>query len=260
MKIHITLFIFLFFIALLSCGETDNIENKPSSYDKNLIEIAECTNITRPVDTYVYPVTPGSDQWKTLHSKGMDEVLKACRVPEKVLKKQSTSAVIQTFLDYPFSLHIYTSSSTLLNGFKSSVVYNDAYTELLKRKDAGKCIFQVYQLFNPIGCTTATLMSPLLELLMAQQEFYSQLNNLEKKELIKEALKKIKVRIDFDPLLVHDNETTCLLIGRVMESAKFDPFIQELNHNEKMNQYLETQSYYSTVCEIILSYADQFVK
>ncbi len=176
------------------------------------------------------------------------------------MQNQSTQAVIQTFFDYPFSLDMYSSSSTLLDGFIGSVVFNSAYAELLKRKDAGECLLERYLLFNPVGCNVAIIMGPLLEMLLAQQEFYTQLNVDEKKELVKAALGKMDVREDFDPLLANRNETTCMLIGRIMENSGFNPFIEEVKNNKKMSKYLEEQFHGYDNYGLILLYANEFIK
>ncbi|MDR2969456.1 MAG: hypothetical protein LBV32_07625 [Tannerellaceae bacterium] len=256
-KLFAVSFICLF---LFSCGNNSEEEVGPIPYITRTVD-ASCTGIPVPEDTYAYPVLPGTDEWEKLSQKEMKEVLKACQVPEDILRKQSTHAVIQTLFDYPFSVSdMYSSSSTLLDGFERSAEYNPAYPELLKRKDAGTCLLERYLMLNPVGCDGATtLITDFYEMLLAQPEFYSRLTAKEKKELVKIALEKIKIRMDFDPLLVYHNETTCLLIGRIMVSAEFASFTKEVANNKELAQYLETQYPYGDY-DNILSYANQFIK
>ncbi|MDR1344632.1 MAG: hypothetical protein LBJ39_04690, partial [Tannerellaceae bacterium] len=210
----------LFWIILLypfffSCGDDGNLYDYDSvdpDYYGSFIDMAECTNVPRPADTYVYPVVPGTDEWKELHNKGMEEVKKACRVPDDVLQNQSTQAVIQTFFDHPYCIDgLYTSSSTELNGFMRSVEGNSIYSELLKRKDAGKCLLKRYLPYNPVGCGTIDLQFTVFEMLIAQSEFYSQLSADEKKMLVKEALRKHLIIVAFDPESGYRNHTTFML-------------------------------------------------
>lgn len=257
-------------LLLFSCGSEEETKTDTPNYGflapvsaenyTKLIASEECTNIPRPADTYVYPIAPGTDAWIKLHEKGLNEVIKACQVPDYILRKISTPAVIQTFFDYPFSMELWASSSTYLNGFEKSVGHNSVYIELQKRKDAGKCLLERYNIFNPVGCDIAIFITPLFELLLAQPEFYSQLNSDEKKTCVKAALQKIKSRIDFDPALVHHNETTCFLIGRVMVSAKYSPFTKEIKNNKNLSQYLENQTKGYEDYNTILSHATQFIK
>lgn len=242
-------------LFLFSCEENAEINNP---YITKSVDFS-CISIPVPEDAYMYPIVPGTDEWVGLHKKGMDEVLKACQVPEDTLRKLSTQAVIQAFFDYPFVMDMYASSSSLLNGFKQSCEFNSAYPELLKRKDAGTCLLDRYLLLNPTGCNGATLVAGLYEMLLAQSVFYSQLNAEKKKELVKAALVKIKKREDYDSLLAHHNQTTCLLIGRIMISAGFPPFTKEVANNKELAQYLETQSLYNYY-DNILSFANKFIK
>lgn len=269
MKVYNVFFIILIPLFLFSCGK-DDVNAEMEMYDpigtikyvdyQTLLGSAECINVPRPADTYVYPIVPGTEEWMELHQKGMDEVLKACRVPEDILQKQSTQAVIQAFFDYPFVLDMYAGSSTLLDGFINSAKYNSAYAELLKRNDAGTCLLERYLLYDPVGCDAAILMAPLLEMLLAQPEFYSRLTTDESKQLVKEALQKNRTRIDFEPLLRHQNATTCLLMGRVMVNAKYNPFIKKASSNRTLTQYLEKQNREFNDYATIISYANQFIK
>jgi hypothetical protein len=268
MKTKITIYIILLCPFLFACDNNDDVvENvlydyevlMKTEYYQNLIKRAECTNIPRPDDTYIYPVVPGTDEWMKLHQKGMDEVRKACIVPAKFLKKQSTQAVIQTYLDYPFLGDIDTSSSTLLNGYKSSSEYNSAHEELLKRNDAGRCLLETYTVFNPAGCIAFILTGIHLEMLLAQPEFYSQLNTNEKKTLVKEVLRKTEIRLNYDYSSHTLYETPGFLMGRMMVSANFSPFIKEVNKNKLLAQYLETQDIEFSDYDIIISYANQFI-
>jgi hypothetical protein len=261
MKMKMKILILLLGLFLCACGEGED-EDEEIKTNPYITESSDpCTNIPVPADTYVYPIVPGTDEWVELHQKGMDEVLKACQVPAEILQKQCTQAVIETFFDYPFVTDMYTSSSTLLEGFKRSAAYNPAWPELQKRKDAGKCLLERYLLLNPVGCQGAVLLKmPLHEMMLAQPVFYFQLNTDEKKELVKATLDKIGLRIAFDPALVHQNRTACLLIGRVLASARFAPFTREVNRNKTLALYLETQSYEYSDYEAILSFANLFIK
>jgi hypothetical protein len=249
-------------LFLFSCGNNNEEEVGLIPYITITKTVdASCTGIPVPEDTYAYPVLPGTDEWEKLSQKEMKEVFKACQVPENILRKQSTHAVIQTFFDYPFSMSdMYASSSTLLDGFERSTEYNPAYPELLKRKDAGTCLLERYLLLNPVGCDGVTFVADLYEMLLAQPEFYSQLTAKEKKELVKIALEKIKIRMDFDPLLAYHNVTTCLLIGRIMVSAEFAPFTKEVTNNKDLSQYIESQYQAYSDYDNILSYANKFIK
>jgi len=52
----------------------------------------------RPSDSYNYPVYPGMKEWGNF--KTNKEMLEACQVPAKTLKKMSTQAVIQALWEH----------------------------------------------------------------------------------------------------------------------------------------------------------------
>lgn len=259
----------LFCLFLFSCGENDNEKDLDSSEYSNLIAYTsygelikseKCSNVPRPEGTYTYPIVPGTEEYLKIHQKGgIKAAVEACRIPENVLKNQSTPAVIQTFFDYPFTFDMHSSNSTLLDGFTNSVKYNDSYAEMLKRKDAGKCLLERYTFFIPVGCAYSSLTTCVFEMLLAQPEFYSQLNTNEKKELVKEVLNKLEIRTDFDPTINYSYGATYLLMGRVMESANFSSFLDEMKTDKKLAEYLESQSYEFEDFNRILSYANLFI-
>ncbi|CAK7049443.1 MAG: hypothetical protein PARBB_02465 [Parabacteroides distasonis] len=236
-----------------------NEDSLNTLYYKNLIENSKLANIPRPADTYIYPVVPGTDRWKELSEKGQDEIVKVCRVPKSVLQKQSTAAVIQTFVDHPFSLDMYLSSSTLLDGFKKSVEYIDPYSELQERKDAGLCLLERYQLFAPAA---PSLLFNVYEMLLAQPEFYTQLNGGEKRALIKAVLEKAAIRIELDPELnqVGLGQITYFLLGRIMQNAEYAPFCKKVKSDESLRRFLKSMEYGFENYDDIFYFATQFLK
>ncbi len=62
---------------------------------------------------YDYPVRPGMDEWGTLGSSAKYDV---CQIPEDILKKMTTRALVETVLDYP-RLLIYTAHNDMQMGF-----------------------------------------------------------------------------------------------------------------------------------------------
>lgn len=50
-------------------------------------------------EPYVYPVVPGTEEWNALD--GHDQMIKACQIPEDILSRLSTKALLETVLGYP---------------------------------------------------------------------------------------------------------------------------------------------------------------
>lgn len=49
---------------------------------------------------YQYPILPRSDEWKMFESR--TEMVDACQIPETILKKMTTEALLETIIKYPF--------------------------------------------------------------------------------------------------------------------------------------------------------------
>ena len=86
------------------------------------------------IDTpYVYPVLPGTDEWRAL--KNMQEKIEACHVPEELLQNMTTEALAETVLTYPL-LPCMFAFDTIEMGYRSVSGYFLGLSELEKREDA----------------------------------------------------------------------------------------------------------------------------
>lgn len=88
--------------------------------------------------TWDFPVKPGSKEWKTFATG--QEMVKACQIPESILKKISTRALVEICLNYPLFFE-YTSCNNErigideiiknFNGLYESTLRNDGVKELI---------------------------------------------------------------------------------------------------------------------------------
>lgn len=99
---------FYFFIILLpllfSCNNEDNNFNSfpelnNEQYSYYVAEALDAMNMPRPEGSYNYPCLPGMPSWEKL--KSGEEMDLACHVPDDILKKQTTQAVIQAMWEHP---------------------------------------------------------------------------------------------------------------------------------------------------------------
>jgi len=110
----------LMFAITGGCEDNEN----PFSYEELILPQLQSMNMPRPTDSWNYPVYPGMDEWAKFESS--QEMVDACQVPEKRLKKMSTQAVIQALWEYPFftePLHRY----LYQKDFESLFLQNNAY-------------------------------------------------------------------------------------------------------------------------------------
>lgn len=81
---------------------------------------------------YVYPTVPGSAAWQALKTRG--EKGAACEIPENVLSRLTTAALLETVLDYPLLGDIL-AWSTPEKGFEILLGNFNGLRELMQRAD-----------------------------------------------------------------------------------------------------------------------------
>lgn len=118
---------------------------------------------------YDYPIKPGTDEWKAFGSH--EEMLKACQIPEELLHRMSTAALVETVLNYPLSVDLWAYDSYEL-GIKHVSEQFNGLSELLSRNDAGVALIALYQTIDP---GALDINSPIAE----QTEYLFRLLNTE---------------------------------------------------------------------------------
>ncbi len=71
--------------------------------------------ITEP---YEYSIVPGTDEWNELQS--LEEKLEACQIPEEIVSKMTTEALVESVMNYPMIIRL---SGGLWGGFESGREY-----------------------------------------------------------------------------------------------------------------------------------------
>jgi len=257
------LFILLLFgLNFVTCTNDNELPfNGIDKYNESIQGILDIMNMDRPDDSYNYPVYPGTKEWESLSSG--DEMLKACQIPEKTTKAMSTQALIQAIWEYPLVYEVF-HRYQYQRDFEALFFQNNAYIELCKRKDAGKALLTRMEAVDPLSVDRVL---KILDLLIAQNVFASQLNTNEKRTVIEIGLRTDELRQQQISLADgSDRAITWLMFGRVMKSADFDGFVKEVSRNEQLNDFLNTTNYvymdvvYGDIPQIIVHYAQDFIQ
>lgn len=133
-------------------------------------EIPESTFLS---ESYVYPVIPGTDEWKELQTH--EEMLEVSQIPDDILCQMTTEALVQTVLDYPLSLDMLL-FDTYKQGFKAVYGGFNGLRELVDRKDSGSELLKRYKAIsvprNILSDEGSKAYFDLawLEIILAQQE------------------------------------------------------------------------------------------
>jgi hypothetical protein len=239
--INCFLLISLFFSACSDEQEQETVFPYGALFQENL----KCMNMPRPDDSYNYPVYPGMEEWAKF--KTGQERLDACQIPTSTLEKMSTQAVVQAIWEHPLLLEIF-HRYRYQGDFESMFSTNNAYMELAKRNDAGAALYERFLVVNPLTTYPGIEELKTLELLISQPVFIAQLDDDQKKNVVKTA-------IEHDGLRQQDaawadntfagslRVITWLLVGRTMFAAGYTPLIEAANGNEHLKAFLEHKDY-----------------
>ncbi|MBP3519670.1 MAG: hypothetical protein J6K31_15040 [Parabacteroides sp.] len=232
-------------IGLFSCNSEDEWLNSFQTLDDEqyafyVADALEAMNMPRPVGSYNYPCLPGMLAWKDL--KSSEEMKRVLRIPKKILKKQSTQAVIQALWELPdFPMYYYLSSSTYLQNIVEQFFFNDeTYQELTKRSDAGACLAERYYRMN-ITKTRHAFYNNSLQLLLSQHIFLDQLSSREKKQLAKEMMSRIEVirkvlKAESEKPIMSELPIYFCLV-RIMANSKYTPMLAWMEEDEDASNF-----------------------
>lgn len=123
---------------------------------------------------------------------------KQSQIPENVLQRMTTEALLQSCLKFPFLLEIYASNS-IQKGFTFQHDNFNGLQELFKRPDAAVTMLKLYQRLRTADA--ATKASPaeggrfsfelsFVEIFLAQREIVRRLSGIERKALAAECIAK----------------------------------------------------------------------
>jgi len=131
---------------------------------------------------YDFPIKPGSEEWADIQSHA-DRAL-ACQIPEDILGKMTTEALIETVLDYPFYMDLYFFNN-YQNGFETMSSRFNAFQELLTREDLGGKLIARYSMMDPTDINESGMLNGKrfnsfsfadIEILLSQDEVLEKLN------------------------------------------------------------------------------------
>jgi hypothetical protein len=196
---------------------------------------------------YDYPIKPGTESWRKFNTQA--EMISACQIPEDVLGKLSTRALVETCLSYPLFSQI-TAYNSVQDGFSRFASKFNGFRELLSRQDAPSILVDKYKKMDPSGYSKTWpsvqkgqfIYSYLfVEILLAQDQMISKLGANAKKELAREAVKKFDSKVKEKELfgLVGLSHTS-FVMSKTLNFEKNAAYKTLRDQNAKVTRFQET--------------------
>lgn len=255
---------YLFIILILAFGSIYCNKNPASPS-------IEC-NYSKPEDTYLYPIRPGTSEWRNLPA---EDHLKACQIPDSIVRNISTEGLIQSWIDFPLNIEII-DASTLQKGIEFFMRNFSGLKVLIGRKNAGEKLTERYKAMNP-ACVIKfkddvskggyTLIFTYIEMLLGQDTILGHLTIYQKKQLISIALNKYKIKKEYIQQYGFFGEENSLFVcARIMKFSNYQPFVKEISNFPAIQQLLNTGTFPLTInnnskeVKVILFHSNDFIK
>lgn len=258
MRTHLLFIISIFSLLILSCSKDDY----EASYDiytiPDYIPVLESMNMPRPEGSYTYPIIPGTDRWREFESR--DEKEDACQVPSKILKKQSTQAVIQALWEFPL-VYDFFAWDPYQKGYDFVHFPLNAYQELLKREDAAICLLDRYVLVAETH-EKHPMAHYILEMYLAQEHFIKQLGSGDRKKVVQRTLDIIRIRRqnpDYYDFVI-EIQVSYYLMGRIMKYDNYPSFSELLSIHPEWTDFFDHNNLYVLTDEKIGVFRDSIIE
>jgi hypothetical protein len=202
------------------------------SCSKDKIEQGECTPFSFS-DTYIYPVRPGTDEWKQLNS--LVKKVEACQIPEAKLKSISTEGLLETLLNYPLILD-YGAFNQQQDGFERIKSENNGFEALYGRGDFLDVIVERYDLMS-LNCEKnlyppfiGEIQVPIqiafktIEFFMLQDELLNEINSNQRFQIFESILDKLQEKNE-SGISQNENLVSYAILGKIMLIENYSPFV-----------------------------------
>jgi hypothetical protein len=194
---------------------------------------------------YEFPVKPGSTQWQSF--KTVEDMYAACQIPPNVLTRLSTTALIQTCLQYPAwtTLLIHTTPQL---GFEEWKRNFNGIVELMKRRDAPARMVEYYKSVDIKGHTRLktdlekgdyTFLIMRVDAMIVQDEIIGNMNSALKRQLLNRSLANYNA-VTADELYGFANHASTGRIIVKLADALGDNATRSMIHSRQMQEFVTT--------------------
>ncbi|TDN39167.1 hypothetical protein E4631_25615 [Hymenobacter sp. UV11] len=206
------------------------------------------TPATDDADAYVFPIVPGTPAWAALTSGAA--MIQACQVPPTVLQQMSTPGLVTTCLNYPL-LNNMIAFNTLQRGVRSQLTNFNGFAEFQQRPDAAQVLVTRYQqqctacVPPPADWGKYSLHYSYFEMVLAQDEFLTQLSSAQRHDLVRLTLAKYaEKQREIANYAIFGLKTTAFLLARIMQADQYAPFLAAVGTNPPLATFTKDAEIY----------------
>ncbi len=204
-------------------------------------------------DKYIYPIQPGSDEWKELDYQAMLDV---CQIPQETLKNLCTDVLIDAYMDYPFLYATIFAYSNTSKGLEQVSQEFNGFAELIDRDDSGSELLLKYVSVDPADVNNrewsdldkGLFMHNLcfFELTLAFEPIQDKLTHQERAEIMKDGLQKLEIK-EKNNYSTLSKFTHLYLMLKILEAEKYPLFMNYVNEDDRLKVILSgSMIYYPT--------------
>lgn len=123
-------------LTLCACAKSEALTPETDQ------EITEKTSALNKAPRFTFDSVINPEVWKTFQS--LEEMQKACQIPEEILADMTTEEIVQACMVYPLSLN-YTAYNNEMDGIKAVMNGFNGFKELQERTDAADELISYYE-------------------------------------------------------------------------------------------------------------------
>lgn len=134
--------LYLFLVGILLLGCQDRLSYQTDAQDGVPVTKAEDLSLSSSInDPYTFLSEKDSKIWTTVIS--LEDKIQACEIPEEVLKRMTTDALVRTLLKYPLNV-IFSAYDNHLDAIELIFKNSALHRELASRDNAAEVLLQFF--------------------------------------------------------------------------------------------------------------------
>jgi hypothetical protein len=201
---------------------------------------------------YIYPIQPGSSEWKTLQSH--QEKVDACQLPDFFINTASTNELLKTSLKYPLFGDIVAFNS-IFYGYDVLVNDFNGLQEFLRKNDSHTILYDNYKemIFSQqdIGRSLQNqgmkaFQYIYFEVILCDRQILSKYSLPQVNSLLQLCFNNYNYKLNHPQIFGGLNlKVSCVLMARLLKTIDVNPFADSINLLSEYEEFLKSGTVYN---------------